>query len=318
MTSANGALALYVCPQCLGPLVMAETAALCHSCGKQYARDSHGFLDLRVDCTNTYHDWLSASDQEGQRYQSAVALTEASGSQHMMEDYLIPLLKRFDIPTEGKILSVGCGGGWDVETLTKRGYHAWGIDNGGRVMVWKDRTCVEALSVSDALQLPFPDDTFDLVLSEGVIEHIGYGGDTSVPLPDWRSRQAQFARSLSRATRPGGYVLVTCPNRLFPVDFFHGGRPFHSFSIRPHSPFETFLLSFGDIRRLFSEQAEWVKPLSLRGFFNLERISGESGLVRVGTRMLQFALDVLPERFWGTAMSPYIVVLTKKREQREK
>lgn len=315
MSLMGDPLTQYVCPRCLAPLVLAEATATCRSCDQQYRRHPQGFLDLRIDSTGAYRDWLSTSDQEGERYDRVVSVTEGAGSQHMMEEYLIPLLKRLQIGKDGRILSVGCGGGWDVDTLREQGYQAWGVDNGGRVRAWKNRPSLQALSVSDALHLPFPNDTFDLVFSEGVIEHIGYGGDTSVPLPDWRLRQMQFAQSLARATKPGGYILVGCPNRLFPVDFFHGGRAFHSFTIRPHSPFETFLLSFGDIRRLFAEQAEWVTVLSLRNFFNLKRLSLDGGFVSVGTRLLGLAFAVLPDRFWGTPLSPYIVVLVQKRER---
>ncbi len=51
----------------------------------------------------------------------------------------------------------------------------------------------------DATALPFPDDSFDVVTLLDVLEHI----------PDDRAAAAEALR----VTRPGGWILVSCPNR---------------------------------------------------------------------------------------------------------
>jgi SAM-dependent methyltransferase len=56
----------------------------------------------------------------------------------------------------------------------------------------------------DACALPFPDDAFDVVFSNAVIEHVGD-----------RERQRAF---VSEALRVGGRVFLTTPNRWFPVE----------------------------------------------------------------------------------------------------
>lgn len=64
---------------------------------------------------------------------------------------------------------------------------------------------------ADALDLPFEDDSFDVVVSWAVIEHVGS-----------RERQRRFINELSRV---GKKIFVTTPNRWYPVEF-HTVLPF--------------------------------------------------------------------------------------------
>jgi hypothetical protein len=57
----------------------------------------------------------------------------------------------------------------------------------------------------DALDMPFGDDTFDLVFSSAVIEHVGR-----------RENQARFIRECVRVSRK--YVFITTPNRYYPIE----------------------------------------------------------------------------------------------------
>jgi SAM-dependent methyltransferase len=56
----------------------------------------------------------------------------------------------------------------------------------------------------DALELPFPDGSFDVVFSNAVVEHVGA-----------RARQR---RLVSEALRVGRRIFLTTPNRLFPIE----------------------------------------------------------------------------------------------------
>ena len=58
---------------------------------------------------------------------------------------------------------------------------------------------------TDGSQLPFPDQSFDLVVSFAVIEHVGS-----------RAQQRAFVDELCRV---GKQVYITTPNRWFPVEF---------------------------------------------------------------------------------------------------
>ncbi|MBP9501188.1 MAG: methyltransferase domain-containing protein [Candidatus Promineofilum sp.] len=69
---------------------------------------------------------------------------------------------------------------------------------------------VEALPRADGIllgvgeELPFADDSFDLILSNEVLEHVA----------DDRACAAEMAR----VTRPGGRIVVFAPNRWYPVE----------------------------------------------------------------------------------------------------
>ncbi|GHT82849.1 hypothetical protein AGMMS49543_08570 [Betaproteobacteria bacterium] len=65
---------------------------------------------------------------------------------------------------------------------------------------------------SSALEMPFPDNSFDLVFSNAVIEHVGNG-----------ENQQQFLRECARVARR--FVFITTPNRYHPVEF-HTVLPF--------------------------------------------------------------------------------------------
>jgi 2-polyprenyl-3-methyl-5-hydroxy-6-metoxy-1,4-benzoquinol methylase len=58
---------------------------------------------------------------------------------------------------------------------------------------------------SDGLSLPFPDKSFDLVVSFAVIEHVGS-----------QTQQQAFVRELCRV---GKTCCITTPNRWYPVEF---------------------------------------------------------------------------------------------------
>jgi SAM-dependent methyltransferase len=78
---------------------------------------------------------------------------------------------------------------------------ALGLHDGSRFRLRYPRI---AYVQGDACALPFPDDAFDVVHSNAVIEHVG-----------GRERQEAFVRE---AVRVGRRVFLTTPNRWFPVE----------------------------------------------------------------------------------------------------
>lgn len=59
--------------------------------------------------------------------------------------------------------------------------------------------------VNNALGLSYPDQSFDLIVSCEVIEHVG--------------QPEQMVREMARVLKPGGYALMTFPSREFPVTY---------------------------------------------------------------------------------------------------
>jgi len=67
-----------------------------------------------------------------------------------------------------RVLDVGCGDGWLVKILRGNGVEAFGIDideNAGKEIP-------EYFTKAEAKKLPFPDNSFDVVVSNDFFEHI--------------------------------------------------------------------------------------------------------------------------------------------------
>ncbi len=104
-----------------------------------------------------------------------------------------------------RVLDDGCGVGAYVEKLRPLAREVWGLDYElDRVCQAAGRLGPERLVVGAGERLPFPDSSFDLVLSNEVIEHVR----------DDREACAEIVRVL----RARGRALIFCPNRWYPVE----------------------------------------------------------------------------------------------------
>jgi SAM-dependent methyltransferase len=109
------------------------------------------------------------------------------------------VVARLGVPPDARVLDAGCGSGRMLDELARSFAYVDGIElseegvalargrAGGRADVRRGR--VE--------ELPWPEETFDLVLSLDVVEHT----------PDDRAT----LRELRRVTKPGGALLLTVP-----------------------------------------------------------------------------------------------------------
>jgi len=123
-----------------------------------------------------------------------------------------------------RALDVGCGLGFFSEALVKAGARVTACDLGANLVeTTRQRVGCEA-RVADALALEdtFGRDSFDVVVSSECIEHT----------PDPR----RALRSMSAVLRPGGWLSVSTPNRLwYPVV-----RAATVLRLRPFDGFENF------------------------------------------------------------------------------
>lgn len=134
--------------------------------------------------------------------------TEAGLEPSYYERALAPLL---GLPPSGaRILEVGVGCGYVLSRLTARcGGRGVGTDNDAQALR-VSRAIARRISVrvallrSDAEQLPFSDGSFDLVYSQGLIEHF----------PDDVTRR--LVAEHVRVVRPGGLLALSVPNLLNP------------------------------------------------------------------------------------------------------
>lgn len=119
-------------------------------------------------------------------------------------EWHIPEVVRFERWRDCDVLEVGCGLGSDGVLFARAGARYTGIDLTERaVELAGQRFALEGLSgklrVADSEALPFPDSSFDLVYSHGVLHHT----------PDIDTAVSEIHRVL----RPGGTAMVMLYHR---------------------------------------------------------------------------------------------------------
>jgi SAM-dependent methyltransferase len=105
----------------------------------------------------------------------------------------------------GQVLDEGCGVGMYVRALLPYARAVYGTEVETDYLLQAVQTVPEAhLSLTPAEQLPFPENSFDLLLSHEVLEHVH----------DDRLAVAEVVRVL----KPGGRAVIFVPNRLYPFE----------------------------------------------------------------------------------------------------
>lgn len=164
--------------------------------------------DLFYDRMAAKHDWDSVAN----RHETARRL-------HVVFDRL---LGKVDL--RGKtFLDGGSGGGHFSAEACRRGAEVTSLDVGEALLAQVAKRCESKRVVGSLLEIPFPDGTFDVVMSTEVIEH------TPDPL--------RALRELARVVKPGGILAVTTPGRAWqPVV-----RVASKLKLRPYQGRENFI-----------------------------------------------------------------------------
>ena len=221
------------------------------------------------------------------------------------QDRRIALVQQY-VPLVGKrILDIGCGVGMYVRKFREFSDHVWGIDVEVPRVVHGSRV-VPNLSVARGENLPFKDETFDVIFLNEMLEHV--------------EDDAQTLREAMRTLRPGGYIVIFVPNRLyfFETHGFYMGKRF-VFRLLP------FINWFPDaIRNIFvphvrayltKDLQRAVKGLPLREVTHSYVYPGFDNIVaqrpRVGSllRNVFYALERTPMRIFGLS---HFLVLQKE------
>ncbi len=290
----------------------------CKACGRDYRRGDHGYIEfvLKPDV----YDKESTTDELAE-------LQANSGAVRLDEEYILPFVR--SEPAQ-RVLDVGCGIGRTVRRLLDEGFAAYGVDLPCLARFWRERgVSPDRVFISDATKLPFADDYFDTVISLGVIEHIGtLDGDFTLAEDYRRTRQA-YADELLRVTRPGGRILVACPNKRFPVDPQHTvidscspgtliNRLRNVIYQRTHLNIHRVwgkyhLLSYDEVRQLFCGKGRRNEftPLPVRGYFALAMF--ESGFLKPFGRLADIWINRMPGRLLTSCVNPYMIAQIRKR-----
>ena len=173
---------------------------------------------------------------------------------------IIPrLLRRLGQDRNARVMDVGTGLGFILQGLKEAGFeNVVGLEPGGRFND-SEFAFVYQEFISDYISAR-PMSKFDLVMSHGVIEHIGTTDGHANLAADFQRDRREFYRDCLSAVDDDGFLLVFGPNRLFPFDIQHGSAQYGPLGkIKKLAPFlkmltipwskENFLVSWDDVNR---------------------------------------------------------------------
>jgi SAM-dependent methyltransferase len=180
---------------------------------------------------------LTAQRAYYDRLWADVGATELNRHERARVQEVSRSLSGVDVATRGavpRILEVGCGRGWLSGLVLSRYGQVHGVDL-SEDSVAKARAAFPHVTFEarDVFSEPLPDER-DLVVSSEVIEHV--------------ADQTRFVDVLVDAARPGGWLLITTPNRR--LERVWRARP----DFRPQ-PIEHWLLP-DQLRRMVSQRCE--------------------------------------------------------------
>jgi SAM-dependent methyltransferase len=138
-----------------------------------------------------------------------------------------------------RVLDVACGTGYGSAILAQTGAaQVVGVDISIEAIAGKQQTRL-ALANGDACNLPFDNNTFDIVVSFETIEHLA-------------SPELLLAE-ISRVLKPGGLCLCSSPNRDFlPFSGRKETNPYH-ISEMSYEEFDDLFVKYFDVLERFSQ-----------------------------------------------------------------
>lgn len=137
------------------------------------------------------------------------------------------------------VLDLGCGAGYGAATISETAQKVIALDSSLMALLATDsRPAKTAFVTGDGVRLPLRDNSFDLVVSFQVIEHI--------------QDEAQYLNEVRRTLVPGGRFIISTPNRALRLLPFQ--PPFNPYHVREY-----------DRRSLRKTLSRWFTEVDIRG-----------------------------------------------------
>lgn len=189
---------------------------------------------------------------------------------------------------KGRVLDIGCGWGYNLLLLARRGFDAYGIDivsndfHAARRIAEANNAVIH-LARADASLLPFPAAAFDAVTSVETFEHI-YGPDRPAAL-----------REIERVLRPGGIVSLSTPNYASMIE---GGKRMLVRLPLLKRIFPPMCYPAGETSREAYHPYRYHAPVRRGAIENLLR---DAGFEQIEIRYIIFVFKNLPDALFGPA-----------------
>ncbi|HMN79398.1 MAG TPA: class I SAM-dependent methyltransferase [Burkholderiaceae bacterium] len=283
----DAAAHLFTCPTCASALAKTESGFACTDCGLEYRRTAWGGIDLRPQKPKTV-DLRFVIDQalpkgEGLDFNplkpkpaTRDSISAGEGVPYHFSSELLSYFPRAGGPGQ-RVLDLGCGNGVHRKLCESAGYQWYGVD--------ADPDEKPPI-FGDAHALPFADNSFDVVISMSVLEHIRY--------PHVALNEVQ------RVLKPGGKFIGSVAF----MEPFHGNSYYHcshlgTLSALQHAKFKV---------EAIAPNTDWL---------GLEAIGNLALFPRVPPRLIKFLfvpvlllhrLYWFARRFVKPDTDPYLVV----------
>ncbi|HTS17294.1 MAG TPA: methyltransferase domain-containing protein [Verrucomicrobiae bacterium] len=223
--------ASFACPRCLGPLTATPTALSCATCSQTFPY-SNGVPNFGVKSDYYYGEFpqpemqslVDTAVREGSVRAFDHALRDKTEEwRHYFRHYATDETRAawqflLHLPENASVLDIGCGWGNLSLSLARNFAAVYALDiMPERAVIASIRAReaglpnVTALAGGNAPHLPFPDESLDVVVLNGVLEWV----PVSYPnVSDPREAQLRLLRDIVRVLKPDGQLYVGIENRI--------------------------------------------------------------------------------------------------------
>ena len=140
------------------------------------------------------------------------------------------------------ILDAGCGTGWFSKWACDRKAKVTSMDLGENLLKKTAQKCSSKIIIGSVLKMPFEDNTFDIIISSEVIEHV--------------TEPYLALKEMYRVLKPEGTLIITTPNK-----FWHFSVSLANlFKLRPYQGLENWL-GWREIKREIKKTGFTIKEM---------------------------------------------------------